>query len=75
MLAFVFAFVGALLNQIFTLNQRLLELKFEISNMDPSPDNTDELNRIKEILIELKGMIDIMAHYQKILRPPGGGQR
>ena len=70
LLAVIWTFIGALLKVLFDLDHHILELKSEISNQDPS--HSDELNAIKETLSELKGMINIMAQYQKILRPPGG---
>jgi hypothetical protein len=57
------------LKEIINISQRLIALEFKVDNFDPS---TDELNDVKEILFELKGMVSVLAHYQTIFRPPGG---
>jgi hypothetical protein len=74
-LSFVGILIGALLREIIHTGQRLMMLEYKIDHLDPSTDNKTELNDIKEILIELKGMVSVSAYYQVILRPPrGGGQ-
>lgn len=71
-LLFIGSLIGALLKVLIDIDHHFLELKYAVNNLDPSPDNTDEIADIKEMLSELKGMINIMAHYLKIFRPPGG---
>jgi hypothetical protein len=72
MLSVICLIIGAFLNQVINLNQKILEVKIAIENLDPNTDNTDELNDIKQILTELKGMINVLAYYQQVLRPPKG---
>ena len=75
MLSFVGILIGILLREIINISQRLITLENKIDNFDPSTDNTTEINDIKEILVELKGMINVLAYSQTILRPPrSGGQ-
>ncbi len=74
-LSFVGILIGALLRELINVGQRLMMLEYKIDTIDPNTDNTTELTDIKEILVELKGMVSILAYYQTILRPPrGGGQ-
>jgi hypothetical protein len=66
-----------ILNETLKFKERIHDLEIKIDTILiklNDTNNNGELGRIKETLVELKGMVHVLTCYQRIIKPPSGGQ-
>jgi hypothetical protein len=62
--------IDTISNKIDSANDKIECANDKIDNAN----SNGELNRIKENIVELKGMVHVLTCYQKLIRPPPGRQ-